>query len=336
MATAGDTRAGEARHGCRSGLTLDRLPVKHRAPTTNDEDPRGRAAAGRDSRAHVLPWIAYGVCAVVWGSTYFAIAVALESFPPYGMVAVRFGLASVLALAVGRLLREPFPSARELPHLALVGVLLLGVCNALIVWSETLVSSGVAAVLAALTPAWFGVLTAKSEPLGARGWTGTGLGLAGVVLLVGPGADAGIDLGGVGAILLATALWAVGTLHHRKHVRSGGALTNAGLEMLAAGLLGGGVAPFFGGYVRGEVTTKALVAIAYLVVFGSCLAYTAHTYLSKAWNPVRAGTYAYLNPVIAVLLGSAFLRELFNVRMAVGMAVILAGVALVQYRSRTG
>ena len=183
---------------------------------------------------------------------------------------------------------------------------------------------------------WFGVLTAKSEPLGARGWTGTGLGLAGVVLLIGPGADAGIDLGGVGAILLATALWAVGTLHHRKHVRSGGALTNAGLEMLAAGLLGGGVAPFFGGYVRGEVTTKALVAIAYLVVFGSVLAYTAHTYLSKAWNPVRAGTYAYLNPVIAVLLGSAFLRELFNVRMAVGMAVILAGVALVQYRSRTG
>ncbi len=289
---------------------------------------------GTAPRSNVLPWVAYAVCAVVWGSTYFAIAVALESFPPFGMVAVRFGFASVLALAVGRLLREPWPARKELPHLALVGVLLLGVCNALIVWSETRVSSGVAAVLAALTPAWFGILTARSEPLGGRGWTGTGLGLLGVVLLVGPGTEGGVDLGGVAAILLATALWAVGTLHHRKYVRGGGVLTNAGLEMLAAALLGAVAAPSWGGFVRGAVTPKALLALGYLVVFGSCIAYTAHTYLSKAWNPVRAGTYAYLNPVIAVLLGAAFLREAFNARMVLGMAVILAGVALVQYRSR--
>jgi drug/metabolite transporter (DMT)-like permease len=287
-------------------------------------------------RSNVLPWLAYAVCAVVWGSTYFAIAVALESFPPYGMVAVRFGFASVLSLGVGRLFREAWPSGRELPHLALVGVLLLGICNALIVWSETRVSSGVAAVLAALTPAWFGILTARTEPLGGRGWMGTGLGLAGVVLLVGPGGERSVDLVGVGAILLASVLWAVGTLHHRKHVKGGGALTNAGLEMLAAALLGTALAPFGGGFVRGAVTPKALLAIGYLAVFGSCLAYTAHLYLSKAWSPARAGTYAYLNPVIAVLLGAAFLGEAFNARMALGMAVVLAGVALVQYRSRGG
>ncbi|MBK8598945.1 MAG: EamA family transporter [Holophagales bacterium] len=291
---------------------------------------------GATPRSTVLPWVAYGVCAVVWGSTYFGIAVALESFPPYGMVAVRFSFAALLALGVGRLLREPLPKRAELPHLALVGVLLLGVCNALVVWAETRVSSGVAAVLAALTPAWFGVLTARTEPLGGRGWTGTGLGLAGVVLLVGPGAKGGIDLGGVGAVLLASALWAVGTLHHRKYVTAGGALTNAGLEMLAAALLGIVVAPLTGGFVRGPVTPKALLAVGYLAIFGSCLAYTAHTYLSKAWNPVRAGTYAYLNPVIAVLLGTMFLGEAFNSRMALGMAVILAGVALVQYRSHGG
>ena len=292
--------------------------------------------AGAAPRSNVLPWIAYAVCAVVWGSTYFAIAVALESFPPYGMVAVRFGIASVLTLAIGRLLREPWPSRKEMPHLALVGILLLGVCNALIVWSETRVSSGVAAVLAALTPAWFGILTARTEPLGGRGWIGTGLGLAGVVLLVGPGTDGGVDLGGVAAILLASVLWAVGTLHHRRHVHGGGALTNAGLEMLAAALLGTVLAPVWGGFVRGAVTPKALLAIGYLAVFGSCIAYTAHLYLSKAWSPARAGTYAYLNPVIAVLLGAAILGEAFNARMALGMAVVLAGVALVQYRSRGG
>jgi drug/metabolite transporter (DMT)-like permease len=291
---------------------------------------------GAASRASLLPWIAYAICAVVWGSTYFAIAVALESFPPYGMVAVRFSAASVLCLAVGRFLREPLPSLRQIPHLALVGVLLLGVCNALIVWSETRVSSGVAATLAALTPAWFGILTVRSEPLGARGWAGTVLGLAGVVLLVGPWAEGGVDLTGAAAILLATVLWAVGTLHHRKHVKGGGALTNAGLEMAAAALFGALAAPFAGGFVRGVPTTKALLAIGYLVVFGSCIAYTAHIYLAKAWNPVRAGTYAYLNPVIAVLLGSAILGEAFGARMAAGMVVILAGVALVQYRSRGG
>ena len=88
--------------------------------------------------------------------------------------------------------------------------------------------------------------------------------------------------------------------------------------------------------MRGAVTPKALLAIGYLAVFGSCLAYTAHIYLSKAWSPARAGTYAYLNPVIAVLLGAAFLGEAFNARMALGMAVVLAGVALVQYRSQGG
>lgn len=294
------------------------------------------AVPGAARRSNVLPWVAYAACATVWGSTYFGIALALESFPPYGMVAIRFGIASLLAMGLGRLLGEPLPTRREIPHLAFVGVLLLGICNTLVVWSETRVSSGVAAVLCALTPAWFGILTARKEPLGARGWTGTGLGLVGVAVLVAPGTQGGIDLAGVGAILVSTTLWAFGTLHHRNHVRGGGVLTNAGLEMLAAALLAFFAAPLTGGFVRGAVTPKAFLAIGYLAVFGSCIAYTAHTYLSRAWNPVRAGTYAYLNPVIAVLLGAAFLGETFSARMALGMAVILAGVALVQYRSGGG
>lgn len=306
--------------------------MKDRSPSR----PRPAASPGGApaARSPLLAWAAYGVCTVVWGSTYFAIAVALESFPPYGMVAVRFGAAALLCLALGRALREPLPPLRTLPHLALVGLPLLGICNALIVWSETRVSSGVAAVLAALTPAWFGVLTARSEPLGARGWTGTVLGLLGVVLLAAPWSESGVDLGGVGAVLLASALWALGTLHHRRHVTGGGALTNSGLEMLAAALFGTLLAPLAGGFVRGAPTPKALGAVAYLAVFGSCLAYTAHLYVSRVWSPVRAGTYAYLNPVIAVFLGAAFLGEAFTGRMAVGMLVILAGVALVQYRSR--
>ncbi|CAG0962018.1 partial putative inner membrane transporter YedA, partial [Anaerolineae bacterium] len=136
------------------------------------------------------------------------------------------------------------------------------------------------------------------------------------------------------ALLLASALWAVGTLHHRRHVTGGGALTNSGLEMLAAAVFGILAAPLTGGFTSGPVTTKALLAVFYLALFGSCIAYTAHLYVSRIWSPVRAGSYAYLNPVIAVVLGTAILGEPFDARMALGMAVILAGVALVQYRSR--
>ncbi len=293
----------------------------------------GSRGAERD-RAQLVAWLAYATCAVVWGSTYLAIAVALDSFTPYGMVAVRFGIAAVLTLGLGRLLGEPLPSARELPHLLWVGTLLLGICNTLVVWSERHVSSGVAAVLCALVPAWFAVLTMKSEPLGARGWAGTALGLAGVAVLVAPSGGHAISLAGVGAILVSTALWAVGTLHHRNHVRGGGVLTNAGIEMVAAAVIGNVAAPLFGGFVTRPPTPRALVAVGYLAIFGSCLAYTAHSYLAKAWNPVRSGTYAYLNPVIAVVLGAALLGERFTPRMGLGMAVILAGVALVQYRGR--
>src|SRR5512140_146398 len=98
-------------------------------------------------RTALLGWLAYGTVSVVWGSTYLGIAVALESFTPYGMVAVRFTIAAVLTLTLGRILREPLPALGELPHLLWVGTLLLGICNTLVIWSEEHVSSGIAAVL---------------------------------------------------------------------------------------------------------------------------------------------------------------------------------------------
>jgi drug/metabolite transporter (DMT)-like permease len=305
------------------------------APSSSDRSANAAPPSGGHANlaGGVKPWLAYGTVSVVWGSTYLAIAVALESFTTYGMVAFRFGVAAVLTLVLGRILREPLPTLGELPHLLWVGTLLLGICNALVVWAEQHVSSGVAAVLCAMTPAFAGLLTMREEPLGPRGWAGTGVGLAGVAILVAPSSGHAIDLPGVGAILAATVIWAVGTIHHRRHIQSTSILTCAGLEMLAAAVIGLVVAPLTGGFVKGVPTHKALLAVAYLALFGSCLAYTAFGYLTKAWHPVRAGTYAYLNPVIAVFLGSLLLGETFNARMGLGMAVILGGVALVQYRS---
>jgi drug/metabolite transporter (DMT)-like permease len=280
----------------------------------------------------MLGWLAYLTVAVVWGSTYFAIALGLESFTPYGLVAARFSLASVLALAMGRLRREPWPPARELPHLMIVGALLLGGSNALVSWAELHVSSGLAAVLAALVPLWLAVFSMAKQPLGPKGWMGLLLGLAGVVVLVWPSGDARVHAGGLAALVAAPIIWSWGTLHGKHFVHGGGLLTNVGIQMATAAVIGLTVAPLTGGFLRGPLTHKALGAAVYLALFGSMLAFSAYVYLAKAWPPAKMGTYAYLNPLVAVLLGSLILHEAFGLRQVLGMAIILGAVALVQLR----
>lgn len=282
----------------------------------------------------MLAWLAYLTVAVVWGSTYFAIALGLESFTPYGMVAARFSVASVIALGLGRLRREPWPGLREAGHLMIVGALLLGGSNALVSYAELHVSSGLAAVFAALVPLWLAVFSVSEERLGPKGWVGLALGLAGVAVLVWPGGGLRVHAGGLAALGAAPLIWAWGTLHGKRFVHGGGLLTNVGIQMLTAAVIGLVVAPLSGGFLRGPLTPKALGAVTYLALFGSLLAFSAYIYLAKAWAPAKMGTYAYLNPVVAVLLGTLVLREPFGPREVLGMAIILGAVALVQLRPK--
>lgn len=277
----------------------------------------------------MLAWIAYATIALVWGSTYFAIALGLEAFTPYGLVAWRFTLGAVLALLLGRVLREPLPEKRDLPHLALVGVLLLSGSNALVSWSETRVASGLAAILCALVPV--GLAFFDKERLDARAWAGLGLGLLGLAVLTDP-LSGTVNLMGVGALLLAVVFWSFGTIHGKRHIRKGGLLTQVGLEMAAAAGVAHLAAPLTGGHVHAAMTTKALLSVVYLGIFGSVIAFTAYMYLAKAWSPAKMGTYAYLNPIVAVGLGCVLLKEPFNARMVLGMAIVLASVALVQVK----
>jgi len=277
----------------------------------------------------MLAWIAYATIALVWGSTYFAIALGLDAYTAYGLVAWRFTIGAVLALVLGRILREPLPQKRDLPHLALVGILLLSGSNFLVSWSETRVSSGIAAILCALVPV--GLAFFDRERLDLRAWAGLGLGLLGLAVLTDPLSGA-VDLKGVGALLLAVTLWSFGTIHGKRHIKKGGLMTQVGLEMAAAAVVAHVAAPFTGGHLHGALTTKALLAMLYLAVFGSVIAFTAYMYLAKAWAPAKMGTYAYLNPIVAVVLGCVWLKEPFNARMAFGMLIVLASVALVQLR----
>ncbi len=276
-----------------------------------------------------MPLLAYLTCALVWGSTYFAIALGLESFTPYGMVAARFTIGGLLAIALGFLRKEPSIRKSELLHLMLVGALLLGGSNALVTWSEEHVSSGMAAILCALVPVFLAIFS--REDLKPRVWAGLLLGLVGVGVLTNPLAGS-VHLGGVGALLLATMIWSFGTLHGKRHIHGQAYLKQVGIEMLTAAAMGHVIAPLSGGYLHHALTMKAALAVGYLGLFGSLLAFTAYIYLARVWSPAKMGTYTYINPVVALLLGGIFLGEPFGLRMVIGMIVILAGVAMVQLK----
>ncbi len=278
-----------------------------------------------------MPLLAYLTCAIVWGSTYFAIALGLESFTPYGMVAARFTTGGALALGLGFLKKEPALRKSDLKHLMLVGALLLGGSNALVTWSEEHVSSGMAAILCAMVPVFLALFS--RENLGARTWAGLAMGLLGVGILTNPLAGR-IHLGGVAALLLATVVWSYGTLHGKHHIKGDAYLKQVGVEMLTAAGIGLLLAPFSGGYLHHALTMKAALSVGYLALFGSLIAFTAYIYLARVWTPAKMGTYTYINPVVALLLGGIFLHEPFGARMVLGMVVILAGVALVQVQPR--
>lgn len=277
----------------------------------------------------MMPLLAYLTCALVWGSTYFAIALSLESFTPYGLVATRFTVGGLLALALGFLRKEPALQKSDWPHLVLVGTLLLACSNALVSWAELHVSSGMAATICAMGPMFLALFS--RENISLRTWSGLLLGLLGVSILANPWTGR-IHLGGVGALLLASMIWSYGTLHGRHHIKGAAYLKQVGVEMLIAALIGHLVAPLSGGYLHQAITMKAAFSVGYLALFGSLLAFTAYIYLARVWSPAKMGTYTYINPVVALVLGGIFLNEPLGLRMVLGMLVILAGVALVQLK----
>jgi drug/metabolite transporter (DMT)-like permease len=275
----------------------------------------------------MLGWLAYVTASLVWGSTFLAIAYALESFTPIGLSAVRFLPAGALALLIGLARREPLPSRRDLPHIALVGATLLGVCMALIGWAEGRVSSGLTAVLAATVPLFLGLMEARG--LDRWSWMGLGLGFLGVLVLLAP-SGRGPSLAGALALMVSASLWAWGTLHGKRRIEGGGHFFQVGIEMLVAGVLSLAAAPLFGGFRRGPLQPASVLALGYLVLFGSILAYSAYMHLARVWPAARAGTYAYWNPVVALALGCTLRGEPFHARMLPGLGCILLGVALVQ------
>jgi len=275
------------------------------------------------------------VC-LIWGTTYLGIRIALETLPPLLMASFRWLAAGSILLAVLRLRGERLPSAAALGPLAVLGVLLLGFGNGGIVWGEQTVPSGLTAVLAASSPFWmvgFDACAGGGDRISSRRAAGLVLGFGGIVLLVWPELHAGVSgrafLVGVLAAQLACVGWAIGSTYARRRAMEENVLGAAACEMLF-----GGVFLFTLGLLHHEwplvrFSPRSAGALAYLVVFGAVVAFSAYTYALKHLPVAFVSLYAYINPVIAVVLGTAVFGEPFTPRTAAAGAVVLAGVWLV-------
>jgi drug/metabolite transporter (DMT)-like permease len=290
----------------------------------------------------LLPWIALAVVYVVWGSTYLAIRVAVREVPPFGAGALRFfasGVAmAVIAAVVDR--RHGWPSWRQIADYSLVGVLLLAVGNVLVMWAEKTIPSGIAALIVGTTPLWLTLLDGL-RPGGQRStpavWMGTLVGLGGVFLVARP--DGGIQPGHWGAIIalqIGTISWAVGSIYAQSVPARLPVLTASAIEMLA-----GSAVLFFESFVLFRDDWGAFraagadtwLSLGYLVVFGSLVGFTAFAYALNELPATTVGTYAYVNPVVAVILGRVFLKEALTPGLLAGGVLILAAV-LITTRAR--
>ena len=292
-----------------------------------------------DRRHRLQVIVAFALVYVFWGSTYLAIGITDdERLPPAVMCAMRFLIAGLLMLAAcavtGRKIRI---TINEALRLATIGCLLLVVGNGGLAWAEQWVPTGYAALIVAVTPIWFLVLETfvfRGDRLSRRGLLGLALGIAGIAILFWPkfehrGALGIMQLVASTTLLFCSMSWAIGSVLSRKWQMKVDPFSATGWEMTFAAIGNSVVAVATGQYHRIVLTHRALMAVLYLVVFGSWVGYSAYIWLLKHVPTPKVATYAYVNPLVAVFLGWLILHERFDGYMFAGTVVIVAGVALV-------
>ncbi len=280
---------------------------------------------------------AFAALYVIWGSTYLAIRFAVETLPPFTMAGVRFVAAGALLFGWSRA-RGAAPLTRPQWRTCLVaGTLLLVGGNGLVSWAEQTVPSGITALLIASTPMWMALLD-WARPGGVRPragvWAGIALGLAGIAVLVGP-ASGSVDPWGALAIGTASFCWALGSVYQRGAPTSSSTLLNVGGQMLAGGTVLLGVGLALGERVDvAAVSATSLWALAYLVLVGAVVGYSAYVWLLKVSTPAKASTYAFVNPVVAVVLGWWLAAEPIGPRVVGAGALVIAAVVLITLAGR--
>ncbi|HXE58859.1 MAG TPA: EamA family transporter [Gemmatimonadales bacterium] len=284
--------------------------------------------------------LAFASIYLIWGSTYLAIRYAIETIPPMLMAGCRFVAAGGIVYLWSRARGAPRPTTRNWRAAVVIGGLLLLGGNGGVVWAEQRVPSGLAALLVATVPVWTVLLQAiwpggqRQRPSG-RLVVGLVVGIVGMGLLVAPGEVVGgarVDLAGAAVLTLASLSWSAASIHSRAAPLPASPFLAAGMEMLAGGallFLAGTVAGEWGRLDLGGISVRSAGALAYLVVFGSLVGFTSFIWLLGVTSPARVATYAYVNPVVAVLLGWALASEPLTPRTLIAAAIIVGAVALI-------
>ena len=289
----------------------------------------------RERRLAYAAWIT--VC-FVWGTTYLAIRVALESVPVALLAGLRWAAAGALLAAVLPLFGERLPHPRTWKSIAIAGFLMAVIGNGFVVWAEQYVASGLAAVIVAMVPFWSVLVEAllpRGERLTRRMLIGLTTGFLGIVVLVWPelvlrGQSGRLFIAGVVALQIACLGWALGTSYTKRNAMIAGPLGAAAMQMLLSGGMLIAIATGAGEWSRLAFTSRTASAMIYLVLVGSIVGYSAYVYALKHLSISTVSLYAYVNPLIAVILGTLLLSEPFSLRILVASALVFSGIAVVR------
>lgn len=316
---------------------LERLTNHHRSVNKMKDSfqakPLSEAVSGQDevpaaSRTHPVGiLLALLALYLIWGSTYLGIRIAIESIPPLLMMGARFIIAGGILYLLLRIRGVPNPSRSQWLGSTAVGILLIGGGMGGVATAEQWVPSGVAAVCIATSPLWISLFAGLWGHWPVRSeWLGLGLGFMGVVLL---NVGSGLWASPFGAIILLIApmCWAFGSAWSN-HLQLPPGLMASATQMLIGGIFVMTMGLALGQRITSLPSTQSLLALLYLIVFGSLIAYSAYGYVLRRVRPALAISYAYVNPVVAVCLGVALAGESVTVLTVVAMVVILVGVAL--------
>jgi drug/metabolite transporter (DMT)-like permease len=281
---------------------------------------------------------------VVWGSTYLAIRWGVETIPPFIMGATRFLIAGSLMYAYSRFRGAQKPTMGEWRNSAIVGTLLLFVGNGAVSWAEQRVSSGMTSLLVATVPLWLVLCeVVQGQRPGLAKWAGVALGLVGVGLLVLPAdgklSSAAVEPAGAVVLAMGSLSWTIGSLYSRTAALAKPASLAIAMQMLVGGtmlLVLSLVSGELSSLHREAISMTSLYSLLYLIVFGSLIGFSTYMWLLTVASPTAVGTYAYVNPVVAVLLGVLFAGERIPAQAFLAMLVIVSGVAMVSLGGQLG
>jgi drug/metabolite transporter (DMT)-like permease len=294
-----------------------------------------------DGRTHALRAqiiAAFASIYLVWGSTYLAIRYAIETIPPFTMGGVRFLVSGAALYIWARYRGAPRPTRLHWRNATIAGGFLLLGGNGAVVWAEQFVPSGLTALLVSILPFWLVIIEwmrpPRRRPSGLI-LAGLVLGFIGIIVLVGPGnlgGDGGVRPLGALVLILGSLSWAIGSFWSRDAELPKSGLLTTGIEMLAGGallLIVGVVSGELSDFDIQRVSRESAIGLVYLITFGSLIGFTSYIWLLDKVSPARLGTYAYVNPIVAVLLGWAIAGEKLSIRTGVAAAIVICAVALI-------